>query len=219
LKFLKIYESRKKKCSIIGRTERIKTKMKQKITLVQKVANLEEYQKMVAKQQLPIVLKLTDSELQKIEQPDYIKEISTKQNFQKNEEINQLYRRTTCLSEKDSNYLYMNTEYLRNLIKTNRIYIPEFIDSKQEKKYVDYIYQSDSAELGSGIVFRETPRFFFRKKEHFKLVRTEDAKIGIKGGNIILAIPFSKYQDLFSLCMDTIWESPQDMNLRKVISQ
>lgn len=115
-----------------------------KLTLVQKAVRLEEYQDMVLKGQLPLVVKLTEEEIRNEEFP--------------NNPFSEFYFSTFSTDGLQNQFL--NEDHLREAIEKKKIFIPDFIDLDGNTKYVDYISESHSVDFGGHIVFRGKKRLF-----------------------------------------------------------
>lgn len=115
-----------------------------KLTLVQKAVNLGEYQDMILKGQLPLVVRLTEEEVKS-------KEFSLTP-------FSGFYYRTFDSDGFENQFLH--EDRLREAIEEKKIFIPEFIDLEDKMKYVDYISNSNSVDFGGSIVFRDKKRVF-----------------------------------------------------------
>lgn len=185
-----------------------------KITLIQTVSTFKGYQQMLALNQLPLVLKVTEDELEEIK----------KEKQENGLNIHSLYYNTYCPLQYEIN-LFISAEQLKRLIESKKIYIPTFVDQEGKIKFVDYIYKSYSNKIKSGIVFRDKKRLFEKsqagyslKKNRMKLIPTEfklEEQVQVSH-SIYTTLPPQNFIELYSLCLDTIWEQ-DELNEQQLI--
>lgn len=137
--------------------------MKQKITLVQKVATLQEFVEMQKNKQLPIVLKVTKEEWKTLEKFEFLRKNG----------LDLIFNPSSMIEKDETFYLRINDERLKTLIEANKIYIPTFIDLEGNKKYVDYIHQSHSFDFGNRLVFRDKPRLLACLQGNYSIKRNQ----------------------------------------------
>lgn len=175
------------------------------ITLVAKVAELQEYQKMNSNQELPLVLRFTDFEMSLLEKD---------KNF-KSSNIGLLYYHyASPISEDKNHYFFLNEETLADFIENRKISISEFITNEGDIKYVDYISRSHSIDFGGRVVFRKEKRTknnnqagYSKRKNRLKITSSEWK---MTSGSISLPMlvsspPNYDSEELFSLCLETIY--------------
>jgi len=177
-----------------------------KLTLVQKAVNLDEYQDMLLKKQLPLVVRLTKEEVKN-------------QEFGANP-FSELYYQTFDSDGFENQFLH--EDRLREAIEEKKIFIPELIDTNGDTKYVDYISESHSVDFGGRIVFRNTKRLFKGGQAKYSIQKNHapvhseivPMRIGNTSGMIsIFSYPghSKNSEELFYLCSETLYHSKSKM--------
>ncbi len=188
-------------------------KQKKTITLVQTVADIFEYHEMRENNQLPLVLNLSDYEMEFLFDGRPSKPIS----------IKNLYRPSYMSNKKNMNYLFLNSDSLRELIEHGKIFIPDFIASDGEVKYVDYVSESYSVDSGDLLVFRDSKRIFSsnQKKCSLKKNRVTITPMEMRISNISGTVPMfltpghsADSEELFILCTQAVYDT-QEKNKQK----
>lgn len=166
-----------------------------KLTLVQKAVRLEEYQDMILKGQLPLVVKLTEEEIRNGEFP--------------NNPFSEFYFSTFSIDGLQNQFL--NEDHLREAIEDKRIFIPEFIDLEGKTKFVDYISKSDSVDFGGHIVFRNRKRILKGEQSKESIQKNHSyvgyVKMQCGGASGFVPMFWSGFyeaasEELFSLCTE-----------------
>lgn len=179
---------------------------KQTMTLVQTVANFYQYHEMKSNNQLPLVLQLSNYEVEFLFDGKKSKPIS----------IKNLYKESYMSKDKDVHYLFLNSESLRNLIEHGKIFIPDFISSDGETKYVDYIGESYSVDFGDLLVFRDSKRIFShgQKKCSLQKNRITITPIEMRISSLSGTVPMfltpghsANSEELFILCTEAVYDT------------
>lgn len=161
-------------------------KKKQEVILLNEVVSLEKFFKINDINIFPLCIVLTDEEGNNFDQLEKLSEFKV---------INELYFRSVY----SDLYLYMNPYKLRDMIDRNEIFITKFIDKNEEVKNVDFIAPVWGLQEGAPkIVFRKSPRLFFKKADHFSI---DKKYIG---------------EDLFTLAIHTMNEHQRSLVKKKV---
>lgn len=186
---------------------------KQTMTLVQTVANLYEYHEMKSNNQLPLVLQLSDYEKEFLLDGKKAKPIS----------IKNLYKESYMSHDEEMHYLFLNSDSLRNLIEHGKIFIPEFISSNGEIKYVDYVGESYSVDFGDLLVFRDSRRRFSSSQRRCSLQKNRititpiEMRMSSLSGNVPMFLTPShsaNSEELFILCTQSVYNA-QEKNKQK----
>lgn len=183
---------------------------KKAITLTQNVVSLADCLEMAKKGILPLVITLTQQEAERIDTIRKMQEINNKnisEDLSSIEAISRLYYGYSP-NQENGRYMDINSNELRKLIESDKIYISKFIDSYYNTKYVDYIYPSDGVESTGGIVFRNKPRLFGKDKDYYKLIKENvHMSIGGRSGIVTLfsSIPYdADCKEFCDLSFETI---------------
>lgn len=169
-----------------------------KLTLVQKAVNLGEYQDMILKGQLPLVVRLTEEEVKS-------KEFSLTP-------FSGFYYRTFDSDGFENQFLH--EDRLREAIEEKKIFIPEFIDLEDKMKYVDYISNSNSVDFGGSIVFRDKKRVFkgCQARDSIQKNQPHVEYVSMQCNSYSGFVPMVWHgghsedsEELFSLCSDVLY--------------
>lgn len=161
---------------------------KQEIILSQEVASVDKFWNMIKKNIFPLCIYLNEKQRQEYIEKGKIGNVDL---------VNELYS-TLCLEK----YLFLSGHELREKIESGEVYVNRFLDDSKKVKNVRFIAPAFGYDLDTPkVVFRKTPRLFFRKMDHFSLD--------------------SKYngEEIFSLCIQTVEADEKQKSFVKIKQQ
>lgn len=176
-----------------------------KLTLVQRVAELEEFIRMRDSGYLPLVVGLTDDEVRLLKANPDTSPLG----------INSLYYPAYQRNKNNLLCMFLGSDYLRELIESRRACVLEFIDLNGETKYVDYVKKSYSVDCEGVIVFRDRKRLWGSSQAKYSLNKNQrkGSLVSISIGNVSGSVPMfysesmnedSEQEELLILCADTL---------------
>lgn len=161
---------------------------KQEIILSQEVVSIDEFWNMIKKNIFPLCIYLNEKQRQEYIDKGKIGNIDL---------VNDLYS-ISCLEK----YLFLSGHELRKKIESGEVYVNRFLDDSKKAKNVRFIAPAVGYDLDTPkVVFRKTPRLFFRKMDYFFLD--------------------SKYngEEIFSLCIKAAEADEKQKSFVKVKQQ
>lgn len=129
---------------------------KQEIILFQDIVSLDEFKNLIKKNIFPLCICLKEEEIAIFKQNNKISD---------NDLINKLYSTIHF-----KYYLPLNGYELRRSIENSEIYVNKFLDHSKKIKNIRFIAPSFGYDLDyPKVVFKKTPRLFFKTSDHFSL--------------------------------------------------
>lgn len=129
-------------------------KKKQEVILLNKAVSLDTFLSINNMNIFPLCIVLSESEKE---------EYNIDKDKSKFEVINDFYCR-------GFESLFIDSGELRHKIENGEVFVTTFIDKDEKIKHIDFIAPAIGLDLDdTKIVFRKSPRLFFKKTDHFSI--------------------------------------------------